>query len=178
MKYYIKTHHLIILVLFLVISCKNKTEKDTTQQATKALNVSGNYVSEDYSKRSEGYDWVSVSVSQAENNQLNISVRSRADKKKPTCTYDAVANKVDDSTYHAQINGKIIVFEFTNSDITITTGKQEDEGLLNFCCSGGSSIRGTYLKINESLDQSQIDKTKFSKILNLQDIGFNISSIE
>ncbi len=34
------------------------------------------------------------------------------------------------------------------------------------------------MKINEPIDQKQIDKTKFNKALNLQDVGFNVSSIE
>ena len=181
MKNYNKKHYLIVLVLFLIISCKNekvKTEKDETQQKIEALDVSGNYVSEDYSKRNEGFDWVSVSVAQLENNQLSISIRSRADKKKPTCTFDAIAQKVDDKTYQTQMNGSTILYKFTKSEISISTKKQENEGLLNFYCSGGASIGKSYSKIDEPLDQNQIDKIKFSKVLNLQDVGFNISSME
>ncbi|WP_159950030.1 PliI family lysozyme inhibitor of I-type lysozyme [Polaribacter septentrionalilitoris] len=181
MKNYIKIHYISVLILFLFIGCKNnteKTEKDSEQKITKELSITANYVSEDYLKRSEGYDWVSVSVTKAKNNQLNISIRSRADNKKPTCTFDAIARKVDDKTYQTQIKGKTILFAFTDSKISITAKKQEDESLLYFYCSGGASISGTYSKIDEPLDQSQIDKTKFSKVLNLQDIGFNILSIE
>ncbi len=173
--------YLMLMVIFLTMGCKNetkKTEKFNTLETIEELNVLGNYVSEDYSKRSEGYDWVSVSVAEAENNQLNISVRSRADKKEPTCTFDAVANKLDGKTYQTQINGKTILFQFTNKEISITIEKEEDEGLLYFYCSGGASIGGTYSKINETLDQSQIGKTQFSKVLNLQEVGFNISSIK
>ncbi len=181
MKNHVKTHYLIVSVFIIVIGCKNetkKTEKVSIPEATEVLNVSGNYVSEDYSKRSEGYDWVSVAVTEVKNNQLNISVRSRADKKEPSCTFDAVANKVDYQTYRTKINGKTILFAFTNGEISIDVESEEDEGLLYFYCSGGASIGGTYSKINEPLDHSQIDKTKFSKVLNLQGVGFNISSIE
>ncbi len=173
--------YVIMMILFLTIGCKNETKKIkevSTSETTEVINVLGNYVSENYSKRSEGYDWVAVSVTETENNQLNISVRSRADKKKPTCTFDAVAKKVDDKTYQTQIDGKSILFEFTNVQISITTEKEEDEGLLYFYCSGGASIAGSYLKMNEPLDQSQIDKIKFSRVLNLQDVGFYVSSIE
>jgi hypothetical protein len=177
----IKTSFLLVIVLFLAIGCKyetKKTEKVSTPDNTEVLNVSGNYVSEDYSKKSEGYDWVSVSVSEMENRQLNISIRSRADKKKPTCTFDVVAQKVDKKSYQAQIRGKTILFEFTNTQISIAIQKEKDEGLLYFYCSGGANIGGTYLKINEPLDQSQIDKTKFSRVLNLHDVRFNVTSIE
>lgn len=180
MKSKFKTYYLAVIFL-LVIACKSetkKTEKDSTPETTEELNVSGNYVSEGYSKRSEGYDWVAVLVTEAENNKLNISIRSRADKKKPTCTFDAVAKKIDDKTYQTQIDGKSILFEFTNTQISIATEKEEDEGLLYFYCSGGASIAGSYLKIHEPTDQSQIDKTKFSRVLKLQDIGFNVSAIK
>lgn len=181
MKINFNDFYLIAMVLFLAVGCKNETKKIeevSTTEVTEELNIVGNYVSEDYSKRSEGYDWVAVSVTEAENNQLHISVRSRADKKKPTCTFDAIAYKVDDKTYQTQIDGKSMLFKFTNSQVSITTNKEEDEGLLYFYCSGGASIAGTYLKLNEPLDERQIDKTKFSRVLNLQDVGFNISSIE
>ncbi|WP_370476485.1 PliI family lysozyme inhibitor of I-type lysozyme [Tamlana flava] len=171
----------IAIVLFLTIGCKNETKKIEDVSKTEfieELNILGSYVSDDYSKRSEGYDWIAISVTEAESNQLNISVRSRADKKKPTCTFDAVAKKVDDKVYQTQIDGKSILFEFTNVQINITTEKEEDEGLLYFYCSGGASIAGTYQKINEPIDQNQIDKTKFNRVLNLQDVGFNVSSIE
>ncbi|KOY51993.1 hypothetical protein I602_1553 [Polaribacter dokdonensis DSW-5] len=169
------------MVLFVIISCKNETKKieDVSKtEFTEEFNIEGNYVSKDYSKRSEGYDWIAISASEAESNQLNISVRSRADKKKPTCTFDAVANKVNDKVYQTQIDGKSILFEFTNEQISITTKDKNNGGILFFYCSGGASIAGTFQKINEPIDQNQIDKTKFNSVLNLQDVGFNVSSIE
>ena len=170
-----------VIVLFLTISCKTEikeVEEVTKTEITEKLNVFGNYVSEDYSKRSEGYDWVAVSVTETKSNQLKISVRSRADKKNPTCTFDAVAKKIDDTIYQTQIDGKSILFKFTNAQISITSEKVEDEGLLYFYCSGGASIAGTYHKINEEIDQNQIDKRKFNRVLNLQGVGFNVSSIK
>lgn len=157
-------------MLFITISCKDETKKE--------LNVIGNYVSEEYSKRSEGYDWIAIMVSEKENNLLKISIRSRADKKRPTCTFDAVAKKINDKTYQSQINGKSILFTFTDTQINITAENKEDEGLLYFYCSGGASISGSFLKINEPIDQNQIDQTKFNKVLNLQDVGFNVSTIK
>lgn len=70
------------------------------------------------------------------------------------------------------------MFRFSENGITIETEKKEDSSILSFYCSGGASIADTYTKINEPLDETQIDKTKFSKVLNLQDVGFNISSTE
>ena len=173
--------YVIVLMLFITISCKDETKKvkDVSSLETKKeLNVIGNYVSEEYSKRSEGYDWIAIMISEKENNLLKISIRSRADKKRPTCTFDAVAKKINDKTYQSQINGKSILFTFTDTQISITTENEEDQGLLYFYCSGGASISGSYQKINEPIDQNQIDQTKFNKVLNLQDVGFNVSTIK
>lgn len=170
-----------LFILILTSGCKNATkepQQTPIQKPDKEISLAGNYVSEGYAKRSEGYDWVAVSISEAKNEQIAIFIRSRADKKKPTCTFDAKAEKVDDHLYESQINGKTIQFEFTDAGINITAKNQEDEGLLYFYCNGGASISGIYSKINEPLDQAQIDKTKFLKTLSLQDVGFNISSID
>ncbi|RLJ97759.1 PliI family lysozyme inhibitor of I-type lysozyme [Tenacibaculum discolor] len=170
------------MALLAIVSCKKEAKKADTQktvnQETVATitDVTGNYVSSEYEKRNEGYDWVSVAVKPAVNNQLKIVVRSRADKKKPTCTFNALAKKANDSTYTIDINGKTVVFSFKNKQISIATANKEDSGLLNFYCSGGGSLAGSYHKIEGDLDQTQIDKTIFKKHLTLQGIGFNIST--
>lgn len=173
--------YVIMMFLFLAFGCKKetkKTDKFLTSEVTEESSVLGNYVSDDYSKRSEGYDWMAVSVTGTETNQLKISVRSRADQKTPTCTFDAIAKKIKNKVYQTQINDRFIRFEFTDEQITITSEKKENDNLLYFYCSGGASIAGTYKKINEPIDQNQIDKTKFNRVLNLQGVGFNVSSIE
>lgn len=168
----------------LVYSCTTETKKQgkeenqTEQKAAENNNFEGNYVNNSYNKRKEGYDWVAVIVSKESDNQLKIIVRSRADKKKPTCTFDVIAQKFDENTYTSVVQDKKVMFRFSENSISIETEKKEDSGILNFYCSGGASIADTYTKINEPLDETQIDKTKFSKVLNLQDVGFNISSIE
>ncbi|MGG8495591.1 MliC family protein [Tenacibaculum sp. TC6] len=139
----------------------------------------GNYVSEGYTKRSEGYDWVAVSVKQGNNNSIQISIRSRADKKKPTCTFDTKAYPTDNNNiFESFQDGKKILYTFSNDSITITTKNQEDEKTLYFFCSGGATLAGTYTKIQEPLDTQQIDLTSFSKTLTLQKIGFNVTSVK
>ena len=173
--------YLVLLLVFSLFSCKQeaaKKEIPSTLKTSEVINITGNYVSESYSKRNEGYDWVAVSVRQIKDQQLKVSIRSRADKKQPTCTFDAVVQKINENTYRTQIEGTTVLFNFSNKQLNITTENKEDEGLLYFYCSGGASIKGTYSKINETLDQSQIDQTQFTKVLNLQDVGFNITSIK
>lgn len=175
------------LVAFLcvsVIACKENTEEkqiqinNTNGQTSKiSSTIYGNYVDDNYANRTEGSDWVAVSVKKNGDQSVSISVRSRADKKKPTCTYDAIAYIKDENSYETAQDGKKIIFDFSENDISISTENLEDSNLLNFFCNGGASLAGTYRKINETLDTLQLDLTSFSKVLNLQDVGFNISSI-
>ncbi|GFD73605.1 hypothetical protein KUL113_30250 [Tenacibaculum sp. KUL113] len=173
---------LLVIAFLAIVSCKNEAKKTDTQETIKQetiatiTDVTGNYVSSEYEKRNEGYDWVSVAVRPAANNNIKIAVRSRADKKKPTCTFDALAEKTNDSTYTTDINGKTVVFSFKNKQISIATVNKEDNGLLNFYCSGGGSLAGSYHKIEGNLDQTQIDKTIFRKNVTLQGISFSIAT--
>ncbi len=171
---------IILLAIFLVVSCKNEAEqkKETKQtETTENVSIMGNYVSHGYDSRTERSDWVSVAVTKTDKDDLKVSVRSRADLKKPTCTFDAVVQKVDDKTFETLIDGKSILFQFSKDGLSINTKNETDKDILSFYCSGGASVAGTYKRINEELDKSQIDNTLFSKVLNLQDVGFNVSSI-
>ena len=171
-----------------LVACKQNSKKTKENQrqnnitaeqiAKKSFTIYGDYVDDSYDKRSEGFDWVAISVKQNGENSISISVRSRADKKKPTCTFDAKAFKKGENSFETEKDGKKIIFAFSEGNITISTENQEDSYLLNFFCNGGATIAGSYKKINENLDTKQIDLTLFYKELNLQEIGFNISSIK
>ena len=139
--------------------------------------IFGNYVNDTYAIRHEGYDWVAVTVKEAIDNSIYVSVRSRADIKKPTCSFDAQAFKVDENTYESMNDGKAIVYQFNDNSITISTKNEADENMLYFFCSGGATFAGAYTKIEEPLEADQIDKTSFIKVLRLQGVGFNVSSI-
>lgn len=180
-----------IFLLFVFTACnketgQNKTDGKKDSSITKqddgknksetTLNISGSYTSDGYAKRKEGYDWVSVTVKPSGENEISVMVRSRADKKKPTCTFDTKAIKINDTTYYAMTDGKKIMISFSKTTVTIQTENRQDEAVLAFYCSGGATVAGTYTKISEALDQEQIDKTLFSKILNLQDVGFNVTA--
>ena len=151
----------VTMMALLVYSCNTKTkkqEKVETQKEQKVVendDFDGNYVNNSYSQRMEGYDWIAVMVSEESDNQLKIAVRSRVDKKKPTCTFDAVAQKLDKNTYTSVVQDKKVLFRFNANSIAIETEKKEDSGILNFYCSGGASIADTYIKINEQLDETQ-----------------------
>ena len=133
----LNTSALLGMAFLALVSCKNETKKthtqETTQEAvTTTLSVTGNYVSSEYEKRDEGYDWVSVAVKAAKDEQLKIAVRSRADKKKPTCTFEALAKKVNDSTFSATAEGKTILFSFKDNQISITTQNESDSKIVTW----------------------------------------------
>ncbi len=153
---------------------KNIASKNSAVTIVKEL--AGNFVTEGYEKRAEGFDWTAVTVSKTTDSTLNISVRSRADKKKPSCTFDATIAKVNDTAYNAMVQGKAIRFSFTDSTLHIYAEREGNNNLLNYYCSGGASLAGIYKKINEPLDKKQVDPTVFTKTLSFKNTGFEITT--
>jgi hypothetical protein len=174
----------VIFILILTFSaCKNNSESAAEKEDIQSKNINntaedyaGNYVSNEYSKRKEGYDWLAVLVTPSSDNSLHISVRSRADKKKPSCTFDADAKKLNETTYQSEIDGKNILFTFHKNRINITTEKEEDRFILNYFCSGGGTLLGNYKKLEDPLDKTQMDPRVFNKSISLQNIHFDIST--
>lgn len=147
-------------VLLTLNSCNQQSAKNNatvTTQGSSSITpvVEGNYVTPDYEKRNEGYDWVGVSVQSIAKDKISIKIRSRADKKKPTCTLDAQATKAEGNTYRASLEGKPVLFTFDETSLTIAAENPQDSGILSFYCSGGASIAGTYKKTTGSLDTTQ-----------------------
>ena len=159
------------LIMALAVGCKGNNKKseektDTTEQITEtiqSIDVTGSYADEDYDKRSEGYDWVGVKVTSAGDNKINVSIRSRADKKNPTCTFDAVAEKVNDITYKTNLGDASVLFTFSEDDLTIAPENPDDANALFFYCSGGATIAGEYNRIEGELDDTQVDKSEPKK---------------
>jgi len=149
-------------VLLALASCNQQTSKSNEQktagQSISSLAVAGTYVTPDYEKRSEGYDWVGISVASTDSSTIAIQVRSRADKKKPTCTLDAQATKISEGLYQATLEGKPVLFTFDDTSVTVAAEKPEDAAILNFYCSGGASLAGTYSKTPGTLDTTQAAK--------------------
>ena len=136
----------------------------------------GSYASDGYDKRAQGYDWVGVTVSPAPERQLRIAVRSRADKKKPTCTFDAVARPISPTVYQTSVEGKNIRFTFDRDTVNISNESEADRGLLNYYCSGGGSLADTYRKIRGDLDERQVDPRVFQQMLSWNQLSFDVSA--
>ena len=154
----IKTVCIGLLSLFF-ISCNQASDKVETKseifvdKQTSIINYSGNYVTPDYIKRKEGYDWVAVSITKLSDSTIHVTVRSRTDIKKPTCTFDQDATKTSDSTYITTVNSKAILYTFRDNNLVISTKQKEDIEFLHYYCSGGGTLANTYVKINEPLDE-------------------------
>ena len=160
-------------------SCKNRNKQQAenipnTLVSAEQTDFSGNYVSGDYLKRAEGYDWVAVQVNQLSDSLVKVSVRSRADKKRPTCTYDAIAGKIDQGLYKASIDGNGVMFQFNADSVKIFPEPDNQYANLNYFCSGGASIEGKYFKLKEPIDITQIDRVIFRKYLNYDRYSFEI----
>ncbi|MCH4823193.1 hypothetical protein ML462_08395 [Gramella lutea] len=139
--------------------------------------LAGYYVSDGYFKKDEGYDWVAVIVKRVSENELKISVRSRADKKRPSCTFDTSVFRREKNNFSTQIGGNTVLVDFTGDKVIIKGEDQKGESLLYFYCSGGATVGGTYSKIQEEIDVDQMDPTIFHDNLQLQNIGFEISTV-
>jgi hypothetical protein len=167
---------LFVLTLLVFAGCTGSQKpKEQIVEPVAENGVGGNYVSESYQNRKEGYDWVAVKVNQLTDSILQVSVRSRADIKKPTCTFDAKAFKTPvTNTFKANVEGYNIFFIF-NADSLIISGETDEENLmLGYFCSGGATLAGIYHRLSEPLDTAQIDKVLFRKALNYNQFNFFI----
>ncbi len=116
--------------------------------------IVGDYASEDYVKRAQGYDWVGVMIRSEGNEQIEIKVRARSDIKKPTCQFDGTATFMGQDDAHgiifqSKINDSTAFFQFKDDKLTIDS---EDKYALNYFCSGGGSLAGNYEKLNGDLE--------------------------
>jgi hypothetical protein len=166
----------IVAIGFLLGSCSPKNQKSTENvNVNNTESFTGNYTTSDYQKRSEGFDWVAVKVNELTDSILQVSVRSRADIKKPTCTFDARAFKtLAKNTFRASAEGYNIFFVFDADSLLISGETEVDNQMLGYFCSGSVSLAGVYHKIAEPLDTVQIDKVLFRKTLNYNDFSFFI----
>lgn len=120
--------------------------------------VTGNYVTEDYFKRSEGYDWLVVSAEKITDSTINIKVRSRIDKKKATCSFAGIGKRVIKDAYEVTDRGSTLRFTFKNNMVEISgKGGINDEVALTTFCSGGANLsKYIFTKLGRPLDDAQL----------------------
>lgn len=178
----VKSFLLLVILGVICCGCKESSEPVEEKEAAPetlpltASTITGRYVTDTYELRGEGYDWVAVNIGKYSEDEIFLKVRSRADKKKPTCTFDINAFRVNDSLYATTVQGKLINISFTAHSVTIAAESEVDDAALKFFCTGGATVAGTYHKIYDPIDTTQLDKTTYSKDFQLQDIGFSVSA--
>ena len=115
-----------------------------------------------------------VSLKQINDFEIKVSVRSRADKKKPTCSFDDILHKRENNIYASYKEGKTILFKISDNSLSIEGGSAEDENILHYFCSGGATLKGEYKKLEGEIDKKQIDKTIYINSLSYNGFRFLI----
>ncbi|UWX54970.1 hypothetical protein NYZ99_19995 [Maribacter litopenaei] len=82
----------LVMVFLLFNACKEGTKETKAPETSTVVPdtvspensiLEGNYTDESYAKRSEGYDWVGVSIRTLDENSISVSVRSGRTRKDP-----------------------------------------------------------------------------------------------
>ena len=137
--------------------------------------VYGDYVDDSYARREDGYDFVTVSIFEGSGKPA-ISVRSRSDRKRATCTYFAQAERVSDRTLKTTFEGQEILFTVQNDTLRISTPPGKDNTVLYYFCSGGGTLEGAYAKLTSPLDERLLSPFKFNRTLRYGDYLFDVSA--
>ena len=145
-------------VFVLLTGCQSVTANDSKLQTSAALTpavqaVIGDYATEGYDKRQQGYDWVGVRVRPFGDAEIDIKIRARADLKKPSCHFDGQAKLMGQDTVHGIIfqtiaNDSVTFLQFKAGKLVIDS---QDKYALHYFCSGGATLAGEYQKLTGDL---------------------------
>ncbi|MCX2743069.1 hypothetical protein OO013_04290 [Mangrovivirga sp. M17] len=142
---------------------------------SKKNTIYGTYVSEGYLKKSKGNDWVAIILTPIKENKVKLSVRSRADRKIPTCTFDGQVQITGRNQLKLYEDGIDVTIKVDGDSLSILPQNKESADRLYFYCNGGSTLSGKYSKINGKPDSSQIDNTQFFRFLNYGDYAYSVT---
>ncbi len=134
----------------------------------------GTFVSEGYSEKEKGTDWVSVKISQITEKLFHIDIRSRADIKKPTCTLTSDAQLTEEGELFTSQYELGLGFKISGDILRIYSPSDKE---LNYFCSGGATLAGKYKRISGEADQKQIDPSQFWKFLEYNNVLFSVQAI-
>ncbi len=134
-----KTKKLFILIITFLsfISCSKSVKSE----------ISGSYVSDSYFQKDKGYDWVKVDIESSEKNGIVVAIRSRTDKKKPTCTFDGTLEYLKEDQFICKTEQGNMIFQVSDSTLIIQEENRDKIAVLYYSCSGGASLKGLYTKI-------------------------------
>ncbi|MEN2281045.1 hypothetical protein AAGF08_02835 [Algoriphagus sp. SE2] len=176
--------YFVFTVLIITLLACSSSEKDKERENTnsaienKVTDFSGDYVTEGYYKREEGYDWTVVRIFKNEQGELVSEISSRSDLKRPTCSWKTNLSIENERTLSTSFMDKIIHFELEEDSLFIKGENTEAGEILYFFCSGGGSLENSYVKLNEPLDTTQISNFTFEQKHELQGVSFDIKATE
>ena len=130
-----------LAALAVIASCGGKPVEQAGRKTLKESSFLGDFVTEEYARRDKGYDWTAVSITETSDSTAHISIRSRADIKKPSCTFDGDGILTPDG------DSLVVETEGISSD---------DDTILYYYCSGGGTLKGDYVRLHEPLDNRQL----------------------
>lgn len=172
---------LLIVTLFSHFSCSSysdqKSEDESSEQPT-SVNFVGDYVSEGYALREDGYDWMVVRILENSMGELTAQVSSRSDLKRPSCHWQTHLESTGTNSLSSSFMDQNILFELVGDSLYIKGENSDGDDLLYFFCNGGGTLKGSYVKLDEELDLSQINNYTFDQSLSLQGIDFEIKATE
>lgn len=143
-----KKYTYLLLLPLLIASCSTPKGPSTDAEDVR------HFVTADYAQRQQGYDWSVVTISQKSDSTAYITVRSRADKKKPTCSFEALAQtNATRDTLQADVDAGKVTFTVSGDTLSVTADPKE---ILNYYCSGGASLDNKYILLHEPLDTTQL----------------------
>lgn len=151
-----KIYCLLMAIAATIGACN--TKETNYKKKTPILAYVGNYVTDGYVQRNEGYDWSVASINQITDSTAHISIRSRADIKKESCSFNATAtlSTTGDTLVCKYENAQIYFIVLSSDTLSISS---DTPNLLYFFCSGGGSLAGEYIKLHEKLDTRQLTDT-------------------
>lgn len=129
---------------------------DSTKRNTQSIkHFEGDYVTADYMRRSDGYDWIAVRVKAINDTLANVKVQSRIDIKKPTCTFESnmtLTNGGD--SLITNFKEHIIYLTINNHKLSFSS---DNNNILRYFCSGGGSLTVEFIKLDNNLDTTQLE---------------------
>ena len=147
----------LFVMLMMTSACSSKQASVAAPAATELpapANFVGTFVTSDYARREQGYDWTAVNIKAQANGQYAINIYSRADRKRQTCQYQGLAKMQDNHTLIAPLTNTAVQMTLTLTNnmlsIWVDSDKPDDRFALMWYCSGGGSLAGEYQGLDDA----------------------------
>jgi len=166
--------HLFTFAALLSLFACQQDKSSSSSSSSKFANIQGDYVTSGYAQRTNSADWSVVTIIPLSDKEAQITIRSRADLKEPSCTFKGKATLMQSNVLRCESNGKVLLFTVTDNQLQVKTEQESDQSFLSEFCSGDATIAQSYIKTTAPLDSRQLTKSDFAKQLNWKNLTFNL----